>query len=645
MQNKLVPALAATALALLISSCANQTGRNQDASPPMANQGALEQKVNALVRQARQAPSQQRPQILLQAAQLLLEQDQSDWAYNLIQSIDPNLIGDYTFVTYSDTFSEAAIASGHFLRARDALADPRLDAVWSLQPPAQQQRILERRAQIESLLGDYRQSLSARLQLGQYLVDADSQQYNNEAIWQDFMSLPMSEVDSLRSSEQSELRGWAELAYISRNNAANLNEQLKSVQHWQNQWPQHPASPDMPSDLRLLKALIEQQPKQIALLLPRQGRLAAAAAAVRDGFLAAYYNLAQDEPRPSIRQYDTSGTDINLLIDQAVNDGAELIIGPLAKENVDLLAQRPQVPVPVLALNYQEPTRAVSEQDAVPSNTPHTTPATTKASSNSAQLFAPELYQFGLAPEDEAKQIAHLAHLMGHKRAMIIAPDIDWAERSVATFTQEWQASGGEIILDSRYIGAGDFSDVIKTAMRINDSEERYKDLRSIIYTNMEFEPRRRKDIDVIFLIATPTEARQIKPTLAFHYAGNIPVIATSQIYTGESNPKGDRDLNGVRFSTLPWLFDQGTEAQDVRTYADAPAAYNRLHALGADAFHLYARLPQLQRLPQTRLDGATGILSMNSKKQINRQPVWAEFRDGLAQRLATQSLTPSEAN
>ncbi|MBU2885391.1 penicillin-binding protein activator [Gilvimarinus agarilyticus] len=632
MQRKLSLILAALAFPLLLASCSNQVDKPEtDSGTQTLSESALEEKVNNLVRQARQASATERPKILLDAAQLLLEQDQDDWAFNLIQSIDPDLIGDFTFLQYTDTLSAAAIQSGHFLRARQLLSAPRLDAIWTLQPPAQQQRLLQRRAEIECLLGDYRQSLSARLELGHFLADANSQQYNNEAIWQDLMSLALSELENLRSAEQHELRGWAELAYISRNNAANLTEQLRSVKQWQDQWPQHPASLNTPSDLRLLNALIAQQPQKIALLLPRQGRLASAATAVRDGFLAAYYNLGQDEPKPSVRQYDTSGVDINLLVDQAAREGAELIIGPLAKENVEQLAARVQLPVPVLALN---------QQDINTSEPPRLNlPTLVLPTRHNPQLFTPELYQFGLAPEDEAEQIAQLAHLSGHKRAMIIAPDIDWAERSVQTFIEHWEGNGGEVILDSRYIGVGDFSGVIKSALRIDDSEERHQQLRSAIYTNMEFEPRRRKDIDVIFLIATPKEARQIKPTLAFHYAGDIPVIATSQIYTGEPNPKSDRDLNGIRFSTLPWLFDDGTETQNINSYTDAPDAYNRLHALGIDAFHLYPRLPQLKRLPQTRLEGATGILSMSPDRQINRQSVWAEFRDGTAQRLNTQPL------
>lgn len=633
MQRTQLFTLAAIALITLLASCSNPPGRpGADTSDPALNESALEQKINELARKARQAPAAERPKILLDASQLLLEQAQYDWAFNLVQSIDPNLIGDYTFLRYTDIISEAAINSGHFIRARDILSAPRLDAIWTLQTPDQQRRILERRAEIESLLGGYQQSLTARLELGRLLADTDSQQYNNEGIWHDLMSLPLEELAELRSSEQSELRGWAELAFISRNNAANLTEQLRSVQQWQRQWPSHPANRNMPSDLQLLKALIAQQPKQIALLLPRQGRLATAASAIRDGFLAAYYNLSQDEQRPIIRQYDTSEADINLLLDQAVGEGAEMIIGPLAKENVDRLAAREQLPVPVLALNQQDDN--LSENKL---------PVTGGTAASTGRLFTPGLYQFALAPEDEAKQIARLAHLMGHKRAMVIAPDIDWAERSVATFTEHWQALGGEVILDSRYIGVGDFSDVIKSALRITDSEERHKQLRSMLYTNMEFEPRRRKDIDVIFLIATPKDARQIKPTLAFYYAGDIPVIASSQIYTGEADAKGDRDLNGIRFSTLPWLFDNSPEAEDIRAHTDGPAAYNRLHALGVDAFHLYPRLPQLKRLPQTRLKGATGTLGMSSDGKINRQPAWAEFRDGLAYRLNPQALSTTD--
>jgi uncharacterized protein len=139
----------------------------------------------------------------------------------------------------------------------------------------------------------------------------------------------------------------------------------------------------------------------------------------------------------------------------------------------------------------------------------------------------------------------------------------------------------------------------------------------------------------MIFLIADPAQARQIKPTFAFHYAGKIPVYATSQVYSGQPNPKADRDLNGIRFNTMPWLFDTASnEKQAIAQHTKSAAVYGRLHALGADAFRLYARLPQLEQVRDMRIYGATGALHMLSDGRIEREQIWVRFRNGEAQPL-----------
>ncbi|UTF59637.1 penicillin-binding protein activator [Gilvimarinus sp. DA14] len=638
-----------TVLLTLLVACSGPAPQTQKPSDGPLSESALESQVRDLVQSAREAPASQRPDYILQAAELLLKENQPEWALNLLQSLDTARLSDPVFMRYSKDASEAALAAGEYFDAHDILFASRLAALWPQLPPGEQSLILERRAQVESLLGDYQQSLNTRIQLGQFL-SRDQLQLNNEAIWQDLMSLTGEDLQSLANqTDDRELQGWAQLAQISRDNTANLNRQLERVELWQMRWPYHPASLELPSDLQLLNQLIAQQPRKIAMLLPQTGRLAGAATAVRDGFLAAYLSQETNGQRPEILQYDTSSADINQLYDQAVADGAQIIIGPLAKENVDILATRAQLAVPILALNYSDgeaaqPTPATQQNPAMlspiskPINLPPIEPA---APGNS--LFTPQLYQFGLAPEDEARDIARFAHLQGYRRVMIIAPDIDWASRSIDAFAEQWIALGGSIVTDTRYIGAGDYSDVIKRSLLIGQSEERHRQLRQIIYTNSEFEPRRRKDVDVIFMIANPTQARQIKPTLAFHYAGDLPVLATSQIYDGSTDAKGDRDLNGIRFNTLPWFFSASPETKAIQQFAEGPAAYQRLYAMGADAYHLYPRLPQLQQLPQTRLLGATGALTLNKSGKIVREPIWAEFDNGIAKPLSTRPLERDE--
>jgi outer membrane PBP1 activator LpoA protein len=77
-----------------------------------------------------------------------------------------------------------------------------------------------------------------------------------------------------------------------------------------------------------------------------------------------------------------------------VADGAEFVIGPLLPGSVTELANDILVPVPVLTLNY------------LPDDT----------------LAPPGLYQFALAPEDEARSVAARAIAEGHSRAVARMP-------------------------------------------------------------------------------------------------------------------------------------------------------------------------------------------------------------------------------
>ncbi|NIW24215.1 MAG: penicillin-binding protein activator, partial [Gammaproteobacteria bacterium] len=78
----------------------------------------------------------------------------------------------------------------------------------------------------------------------------------------------------------------------------------------------------------------------------------------------------------------------------------------------------------------------------------------------------------------------------------------------------------------------------------------------------IEFEPRRRQDVDMIFFAADPGAARLLAPQFRFHFAGDLPTYATSEIY--EAAARGsDPDLNGVIFADIPWLLtpDANTDA------------------------------------------------------------------------------------
>ncbi len=89
---------------------------------------------------------------------------------------------------------------------------------------------------------------------------------------------------------------------------------------------------------------------QIALLLPLTGRQSAAATAVRDGFLTAYYSLPAAE-RPDVRIYDSSQMTVAAALNQATQDGAGFIVGPLTRDEVAAAAAYGGPRPPLLILN------------------------------------------------------------------------------------------------------------------------------------------------------------------------------------------------------------------------------------------------------------------------------------------------------
>ena len=113
-------------------------------------------------------------------------------------------------------------------------------------------------------------------------------------------------------------------------------------------------------------------------------------------------------------------------------------------------------------------------------------------------------------------------------------------------------------------------------------------------------------------------------------------MYSTSHLFSGNNGQPQPADLNGIRFCETPWLLDSSDalHQQVVTQWPQAAGSLGRLYAMGMDAYTLAPRLSQLKALPDTRVDGLTGQLSINPSQRVQRQLPWAEFRDGQVQRL-----------
>ena len=426
-----------------------------------------------------------------------------------------------------------------------------------------------------------------------------------EDVWYALTSLDSQQLDALASTADSyELRGWIELARVYQDDQYSIRSQLDSIAQWRRIWARHSAAGRLPAPLNALQVTWEERPTHLALILPLQEP---AGNAIQEGFLSAYYQaLSVSREVPQISVYDSTGIDsIYGLYNQAMENGADLVIGPLNKNLVNQMQEWEEPPVPTLALNYAD----------------------------ELQLTA-NLFQFGLAPEDEIAQAINLAWESGYRNAAVIMPDTLDYERLEAFFNESWQNKGGQVVSSANFLGDADYAAIIKRLMAIDSSEARAEKLLELLpRSSMEFTPRRRTDIDFIFLVANPRQGRQIKPTLAFYFAENIPVFSMPSIYDGQDNQQENRDLDGIVFTDAPWVLNPSEELREemLANFRQTQGPLQRLRAMGIDSFRLYPRLNQLADKQINSLRGTPGIITMSENLRIHRRLEPARFENGIA--------------
>jgi len=457
-------------------------------------------------------------------------------------------------------------------------------------------------------LGNHLETAREYIMRELYLTDEQQIQANQLAIWQSLSLLSPQALKQLTIQPPPDvLSGWMELVAISKDYSLSPGQVQQRIIQWRQQYPGHPAGEQVLQMLIQRSRELAERPGNIALLLPLSGRYAAAASAIEDGLFAAYY---QDPQRKDITLhiYDI-GEDpaqVDTAYRQAVDDGAEFIIGPLDKSAVSRLANRDSLPIPTLALNYAGP------------------------SSNK------NLYQFSLAPEDEAREVANRAWQEGHTQAAVLLPKSSLGDRLSAAFAKRWQELGGTIVSESRYDASkNDFSRPIKELLNVDDSYFRERRFNLLMAEHVNFIPRRRQDIDFIFLSAFPRQARLIRPQLKFHHAGDLPILATSHLYTGEVNRDADRDMDSITFCDMPWTLDAPSPKRGLRQSNAAEldihrGQLQRLVALGVDAYQLVPLLPMLESHPFEHYRGETGKLSVTPDRRVERQLLWAQFTRGI---------------
>lgn len=417
------------------------------------------------------------------------------------------------------------------------------------------------------------------------LLDNTTNSSENDLIWTKLLTIDPATLQSQKNiNPQPLVTGWVSLAQIAQNNANNFEVLQQTLLTWQQNYPKHPAN-------TLLAQMNNDTKNQtnigaIAVILPLTGSYAALGQEVQKGILAAYYTSPL-KTQQRIEFFDSNTDSISKIYQHIQENGDQVILGPLTKENTEDLLDIAQPSPRIISLNYTSNNLT---------NTTH--------------------FEFGLSPETEAQQAAALAWRQGKNQAIIIAPKTDKGEQTAEAFTTAWTALGGQIVEQYHYAINDIFSKSISALLGATDSKWRQHQLHTTLQLRITGNTYVRKDADMIFLIADPKTARQIEPFIKFYGGNQFSVFATSSVYSDTNSIGKDKDLNDVYFCDMPGMLSQKIEG-------------NRLYFLGKDAYLLAMQQSHLNTLPRFPLLGTTGHLTVDLKHNIQRELVCAKFKDG----------------
>lgn len=445
-----------------------------------------------------------------------------------------------------------------------------------------------------------------------WLGDAASIIANQRMIWDGFRASPS--PPPAAQTGDAIVDGWLALAPLTSSTGADLR---RSLLGWRQTYPSHPAAAGLLAEL-LAAQRSAGFPSQIALLLPLSSQQRAFALAIQDGFMAAHLKSSSNSTT-SVRVYDSARLGSSEAYLQAQLDGADFIVGPLGRAEVDQVIAQAGF-VPTLALNY--------------------------ATNDSP--FLRSFYQFALAPEDEARAIAAAAVASGAETAVAFVLNNQGGYRIRDAFATAFQAAGGKLVDWYGYEPAlQDFSQPTATLLNVKRSTDRERRLAANLGEPVQFEARRREDIDMIFAVVPDDRTgRLIASQLRFFGAGDIPVYANAAVFDPGKTAR-DNDLNGFIFADTPALVSpdaQATELRaDLQAYWPARASLARYYGMGFDAYGLVASLYGNDGA-RWSMRGLSGDLSLDEQGRVRRVLPLAQFRSGRPVALDAQAPQPIES-
>lgn len=452
------------------------------------------------------------------------------------------------------------------------------DAKESL--PAEELRSLSQaELRLQSKLAAEMQDWTTYIQLSDYIwqqSDEDSQAQIEKSVWDRLKYVDMATIDSFSQHKDPGVQAWALLLSILNGPAQQLEESLQKLSARRTADNdriaiyQNHLLPELQQKLSDLEAV-----KQIAVLLPFQGKYEQVSKQIQTGMLKAF--LASDQST-TLKFYDSSQLDqVETVYQLAKQEGADFVIGPLRKEALEQLAHVKDHNI--LALN---------------------------------KIEATAFYQFSFKSADEVSQMIALFNQHNYRHIGILTNDGRTELSKASILQQAWQTNPLRTATLSIYPDDNPkLRDALGKLINEETSQTRYNNLRWAIGQSLSFFPRMRQDFDAIVILDNRNRIAVFKPQFAF-FELKVPVYGSSQLSpTDLQENRPYVDLKGVKFLTHPAALN--------------PEELNTLfEAYGWDSFQLVSQMNKM-RVGAVLDNGKIGLLSLNGREFLQKL-VWAQY-------------------
>tara|TARA_R110002126_G_scaffold98045_14_gene228121 strand:- start:12435 stop:14288 length:1854 start_codon:yes stop_codon:yes gene_type:complete len=587
----------------LLASCAQQTTHPAERPATNVDQAitpTIPEDATDLYQKARDYQGEARQIHLLRAAKAALEQQQ----YPLALAITHTLANsEYAVVRQRNSLLllQAYLTNNETDRANALLESTNLDSL----PQADVSEFLWQ-------AGQFYASQQRSLAASRWLLQLDQQQQTNsnypqmwDLLWQQLSALSQSNLASLRTNATNRQLAWLNLTQLSRENIGQQQALQQALTDWHQRYPFMPGPDALPTALQQLTALAPYQPARIGVLLPLSGNFREHAKALQYGLLTA---ASQQQSAVQLIFIDSqqSPQQLTAALQQQMVD---FVVGPLLRDQVDMISQQADWPWPTLFLNSRA----------------------------AAQPVKPEHFFFALSMEDEASQMAALFQQKGYQHPVVISATNNISQRMQQHFASQWQQLGHPAPEHYQFSAKAELEAIVSALLETDASQDRISSISNLLARNvkLEAEGHSRLDIDAIYLIADPVQTRLFKPYVDVSVNQNapkLPVYASSRSFSASLDRNEQRDLNGLTFTEMPWMLGEQSSVQLREQYqqlfSEQDEILQRLFAMGHDAYQLIARLKQQQHLPALGFSGLTGQLSLAADGSIVRRLSWASYRN-----------------